>query len=144
MADAEKQEELKNLGKSTKRQSKWTYLTLDQVSELSPSVKDGLEKTKEAHWRRSYLHVIQEAGMRLRMCVGGGLHRVWCLTRLYLGQRGLPTVWGGAPISPVPLLDCRPQWGIASAALLCHRFFSKKSMKKNDRYVSVWGLKGGT
>ena len=72
MADAEKQEELKNLGKSTKRQSKWTYLTLDQVSELSPSVKDGLEKTKEAHWRRSYLHVIQEAGMRLRMCVGGG------------------------------------------------------------------------
>jgi len=28
-----------------------------------------------------------------------------------------------------------PQWGIATAALLCHRFFSRKSMKKNDRFV---------
>uniref|UniRef100_A0A7S0R765 Cyclin N-terminal domain-containing protein n=1 Tax=Chlamydomonas leiostraca TaxID=1034604 RepID=A0A7S0R765_9CHLO len=26
-----------------------------------------------------------------------------------------------------------PQWGIAVAGLLCHRFFSRKSMKRNDR-----------
>ena len=32
---------------------------------------------------------------------------------------------------------CSPQWGIAMAALLCHRFFSRKSMKRNDRHVSA-------
>ncbi|GFH13693.1 cyclin N-terminal domain-containing protein [Haematococcus lacustris] len=29
-----------------------------------------------------------------------------------------------------------PQWGIAIAATLCHRFYARKSMKKNDRFVS--------
>mmetsp|Transcript_35507 Transcript_35507/g.104976 ORF Transcript_35507/g.104976 Transcript_35507/m.104976 type:complete len:368 (-) Transcript_35507:56-1159(-) len=28
-----------------------------------------------------------------------------------------------------------PPWGLATAALLCHRFFSIKSMKRNDRFV---------
>jgi hypothetical protein len=28
-----------------------------------------------------------------------------------------------------------PPWGLATAALLCHRFFSRKSMKRNDRFV---------
>ncbi|KAG1656315.1 hypothetical protein FOA52_006646, partial [Chlamydomonas sp. UWO 241] len=28
-----------------------------------------------------------------------------------------------------------PPWGLATAALLCHRFFARKSMKRNDRFV---------
>ena len=34
------------------------------------------------------------------------------------------------------LVPCSPQWGIAVAALLCHRYFSRRSMKRNDRFVS--------
>lgn len=33
------------------------------------------------------------------------------------------------------MVSCRPQWAVGTAIYYCHRFFARKSMKKNDRFV---------
>jgi hypothetical protein len=50
-----------------KRQGNWTYLSLEKINSISPSRKDGIDEIKEARWRREYLHLIQKAGMALKV-----------------------------------------------------------------------------
>ena len=61
----EMQQELAYQG--VRRQAKWTYMTLEQINATSPSRKEGLDEVKEARWRREYLHLIQRAGMTLKV-----------------------------------------------------------------------------
>ncbi len=50
-----------------RRQAKWTYLDKETIDNQSPSRKDGIDAVKESRWRREYLHLIQRAGMALKV-----------------------------------------------------------------------------
>ena len=61
----ETEKELAHQG--VRRQGKWTYLSFEEINATSPSQKDGIDEVKEARWRREYLHLIQKAGMALKV-----------------------------------------------------------------------------
>ena len=61
----EMQQELEYQG--VRRQANWKYMSLELINSTSPSRKEGLDEVKEARWRREYLHLIQRAGMTLKV-----------------------------------------------------------------------------
>lgn len=68
--------------------------------------------------------LVQLVYSRITLSVTEGLssvdHQLWALQLLMARLR-----------------PCRPQWAIYTAVFICHHYFIKRSMQKNDRYVSA-------
>ncbi|KAL0438495.1 UNVERIFIED_CONTAM: Cyclin-T1-4 [Sesamum latifolium] len=87
---------------------KW-YFTKEEIEERSPSRKAGIHLEHESHLRQLYCSYLQELGMELKVCQSFSCVRDFeCL-----------------------LLNFQAQVTIATAIMLCHRFYMHQSHTKN-------------
>ena len=105
--------------------------TRAQLEAESPSRLDGISPADELVYRKDYCELIQETGRRLKMCASSTLATSGAFCFIVEASIGLTH-----PLN-AGLCGCRIQSGVASAMVICHRYFACKSLKHNDCFVRI-------
>lgn len=124
-------------GDSMGKKVGWSYLTKKELEDMCLQRADGISAERAEAKRLAYSALLQDTGEAMKMCVndrklGSCQH---CSAAC---SDELPASMPSAQLDDVDhACNCSPILAVATATMLCHRFYTIQSMRSYDSWVRL-------